>query len=184
MRRVLLFVLVAVLSLPALNAAELAGVTMPPTTTVSGKQLTLNGMGLRTKFFFKVYVAALYLERVDHDAAGVISSDQMKRIDMVMLRDLDRGKIIEAVEEGFRKNNESRMPALRERLDRFNKGIVDLEKGDHLTITYIPGQGTRLEGKGSEPLVIEGKDFAEALFSVWFGTHPVDGDLKNGMLGS
>jgi hypothetical protein len=30
---------------------------------------------------------------------------------------------------------------------------------------------------------VEGKDFSDALFSVWLGTNPVDGSLKDGMLG-
>jgi hypothetical protein len=30
---------------------------------------------------------------------------------------------------------------------------------------------------------VEGKDFADALFSVWLGQSPVDESLKNGMLG-
>jgi hypothetical protein len=31
---------------------------------------------------------------------------------------------------------------------------------------------------------VEGKDFADALFSVWLGKDPADDDLKAGMLGS
>ena len=46
----------------AAPAAELAGVTMPDTDTVEGKTLKLNGLGLRKKMVFKVYVAGLYLE--------------------------------------------------------------------------------------------------------------------------
>ena len=181
--RFLVSLLFFVLTVAPLVAGELAGVTMAEKSIVDGKDLTLNGMGLRTKFMFKVYVAGLYLEKASDNAADVISSDQIKRVDMAMLRDLGKGKITEAVEEGFEKNNKAQLPALRERLDRFNAGIADLEKGDHLTITYVPGKGTMLEGKGATALTIEGKDFADALFSVWLGKYPVDEKLKNGMLG-
>lgn len=76
---------------------------------------------------------------------------------------------------------ESLMPALRARLTRFNQGIRDLKEGDRLTITYRPGEGTGLESKGGDRLVVEGKDFADALFSVWLGNHPVDAALQTAM---
>jgi len=171
------------LAIPAI-AGELAGITMPDKETVEGKTLVLNGMGLRTKFFFKVYVAGLYLETKSSDANQIIASDQIRRVDMVMMRELGAGKITEAVEAGFEKNNKAQMGALRARLDKFNAGIKDLEDGDHLTVTYIPGKGTILSGKGGDDLVIEGKDFGDALFSVWLGQYPVDEKLKAGMLGS
>ncbi len=177
-----LFILL-LLSTPAF-AGELAGIKMPEQISVGGKALELSGMGLRKKLFFKVYVAGLYLQNPTSDAGTVVSSDQIKQVNMVMMRDLGRSKITEAVEAGFEKNNAAQMPKLRQRLDKFNAGILDLEEGDHLTITYLPGTGTVLEGKGNERLVIEGKDFGDALFSVWFGQHPVDENLKSEMLGS
>jgi len=99
------------------------------------------------------------------------------------LRDLSKGKITEAVEAGFEKNNRDQMPALQQRLDRFNAGVADLKEGDRLTITYTPGKGTNLSSRAGKNITIDGKDFADALFSVWLGASPVDEDLKNGMLG-
>jgi hypothetical protein len=37
--------------------------------------------------------------------------------------------------------------------------------------------------KSVEKGVIEGKDFADALFSVWLGANPVQEDLKKALLG-
>ena len=182
LRTVFPLMIIATLLITPAFAGELAGIDMPERITVEGSSLDLVGMGLRKKLMFKVYVAGLYLQNPSSDATKVISSDQIKRVDMVMMRDLERSKITEAVEAGFEKNNRANMPALRKRLDEFNSGIPDLREGDHLTITYVPGTGSILEGKGDR-LVIEGKDFADALFSVWLGGHPVDENLKNGMLG-
>lgn len=184
MKRVLAFTFILAVAGGSLSAAELAGVSLQDSITVDGTRLTLNGIGLRTKFMVKVYVAGLYLEKPASDAAAIISSDQMRRVEMVMMRDLGRGKITEAVEAGFEKNNEARMPALKARLDRFNSGIADLKEGDRLTITYAPGRGTTLSSRSGKTMTIEGKDFADALFSVWLGSYPVDEDLKAGMLGN
>lgn len=172
-----------VLAAPAVR--DVYGVQVPESVFSGGRMLFLNGTGLRKKAFFKVYVASLYLEKApDQDPRSVVGSDQIKRVDMGMLRDLDRGKIVEAVREGFEKNSRERMPQLKERLDRFVEQIPDLKEGQRLTITYFPGQGTTVVvGDGEARTRIEGKDFADALFRVWLGDEPVDSDLKDRMLG-
>ena len=55
--------------------------------------------------------------------------------------------------------------------------------GDDIVLTYVPGRGTVVSVKGAEKGVIEGKDFADALFSVWLGPNPVQEDLKLALLG-
>jgi hypothetical protein len=40
-----------------------------------------------------------------------------------------------------------------------------------------------VSAKAAEKGVIEGKDFADALFSVWLGANPVQVDLKTALLG-
>jgi len=47
----------------------------------------------------------------------------------------------------------------------------------------VPGKGTTISGSG-EQSIIEGKDFGDALFSVWLGKYPVDSDLKTGLVGT
>lgn len=165
------------------SAREVAGVTLPDTVSVESKALKLNGMGLRTKAIFKVYVAGLYLETPSKDAAAVVSSDQVKRITLSLLRGLDSSKITEAISEGFEKNSKAQMGTLKARLDRLNGMIPNVEKGDRIILTYVPGEGTKVEVKDAQKGTIEGKDFADALFAVWLGPNPVQTDLKKGLLG-
>jgi len=176
--------LLVALALAAPTVRDVEGVQVPERVTAGDRALSLNGVGVRKKFVFKVYVASLYLEKApDHDPASVVKSDQVKRVDMAMLRDLDRGKIADAVREGFEKNSREQMPQLKERLDRFLEQIPDLKEGQRLTITYVPGQGTTVVvGEAQARTRIEGKDFADALFSVWLGEDPVDSGLKDEML--
>jgi len=179
--RIAAFALCALLAFPALPK-EREGVTAPPTVEVAGKPLHLMGMGLRKKLWFKVYLASFYLEHPADEAAQAISSDQVKQVRMHMLRDLERDKIVEAVQEGFQKNSGPDMPRLQDRLDRFLKAIPDLKGGQQIVITYLPGSGTLVKAGRGEEITIPGKDFADALFSVWLGNHPVDDDLKGEML--
>ena len=177
-------VLVA-LALAAPVVRDVYGVQVPEEITAAGRTLRLNGAGLRKKFVFKVYVASLYLERApDPDARSVIASDQVKRVEMAMLRDLDRGSIVEAVRQGFQRNSPNEMPQLTTRLIRFVSEIPDLKDGQRLSITYVPGQGTSVVvDEGAAKTSVEGKDFADGLFRVWLGDDPVDGDLKERLLG-
>ncbi|MFL5320702.1 MAG: chalcone isomerase family protein [Myxococcaceae bacterium] len=178
------FALLALLVPVLAFAGELNGVKMPDSTKAGDKDVVLNGMGLRKKFIFKVYVAGLYLENKASDASTVLKTDQTRRVVMHMLRNLDRKTMAEAIQSGFEKNNKDQMPKLKDRLDNLLKDLPDeLKEGDDVVITYYPAKGTKLEVKGKDSTVVEGKDFADAMFSVWLGSSPVDESLKNGMLG-
>jgi predicted enzyme involved in methoxymalonyl-ACP biosynthesis len=170
-----------VVAVPAV-AAELEGVTAPESVTVEGKTLALNGMGLRRKFIVNVYVGSLYLEQASQDPKQILARDGVRRMELRMLRDLDAKTIVEAINTGFEKNSAAQLPALKERLEKFNAKIVSVKKGASFIIQYVPGKGTRVEGI-PDAYVAEGKDFADALFAVWLGASPADEGLKKGLLG-
>ena len=164
-------------------AVEVSGVTMPDTVTVAGKTLKLNGMGLRKKLMFKVYVAGLYIETPTHAPEAIISSDQVKRIDLHVLRGLKASQVTEAIEEGFEKNSKAHMAALSDRLKKFSGLFSDVAEGDQISMAYVPGKGTTVTIKGTEKGTVEGKDFSDALFAVWLGANPVQEDLRKALVG-
>lgn len=171
------------LTTPLLLAGELEGVKMDTSVDAGGKTLKLQGMGLRTKLMFKVYVAGLYLETPSKDAATVVSSDQVKRMQLQLVRDLAGSKISEAIVEGFERNSKAHMTELKARLDKMTAMIPDVKIGDVIMFTYVPGKGAEVSVKGESKGVLEGKDFGDALFSVWLGASPVQEDLKASLLG-
>jgi len=71
----LAFALLALASILHLDAATLAGVTLPDTVNVGNTRLLLNGLGLRTKFMVKVYVAGLYLAQKSSDGYAIVKAD-------------------------------------------------------------------------------------------------------------
>src|SRR5262245_42362990 len=166
-------------------AKEVASVSLPETVKVGDKTLKLNGMGLRTQTLFhvKVYVLGLYLEDLCKDAAQVISSEQIKRAQLNFLRDVDHDKVNETLSKGFEKTAKDQLEALKPRIEKLLSLIPDLKEGDRLLITYLPGKGTTVSVNGTEKGLIEGKDFASALFSIWIGRDPVDEGLKTALLG-
>ena len=161
---------------------ELAGVTLPDTLKVGEKTLKLNGLGLRKKAVFKVYVGGLYLESASKNAGAILMADQTKAIRMHFLRDLTKAQLVEAFQEGFEANVKDPAPQ-KAAFERMLALVPDVKEGGTLTFTYLPGKGTTLSAGSKELGVFEGKGFADAVFAIWLGPKPPSDDLKKGMLG-
>jgi hypothetical protein len=56
------FVLAVPIAAASGPAKEMAGVSVPPTVSVHNAESSLNGAGVRTRFFVKVHGGALYLK--------------------------------------------------------------------------------------------------------------------------
>jgi hypothetical protein len=181
MLRVAVVLVCSLLAFPV-AAKDIDGTQVPDTVTQDGKTLRLIGGGVRTKWMFDVYVGALYAEKPTFNAQNLIKSEQVKRMDMHMLRDVGRDKIIETIREGFERNSKAQLPALQARLDQLAEAVPDLKKGNLLSLTYVPEKGVVVGGVAKET-VIPGKDFGDALFSCWLGPEPADADLKRKLLG-
>ena len=163
-------------------AGELAGATLPDTLKAGDKTLKLNGLGLRKKAMFKVYVGGLYLESPSKDAGAILASEQAKAIRMHFLRDLSKAQLVEAFQEGFEANAKDKA-AQKAAFDKMLALVPDVKEGSTMTFAYLPGKGTTLHAGSQELGVFEGKAFASAVFSIWLGPNPPSGDLKKGMLG-
>jgi len=169
------------------NAQKLADVNISEQISVDGVDapLILNGAGIRSKFFFKIYVGALYLPKKQNSAEAVLKSAQPNRVLMHFLYDkVEKKKLVDAWIEGFEENVSSEIfSALKDRLKKFNEMFSDVQKGDVVLLDYIPQKGTRVTIKNEVKGIIEGADFNRALLSVWLGEEPVTDELKDAMLG-
>lgn len=86
------------------RALELAGVSVEPRVRVAAQALSLNGAGIRSKFMFKVYVAALYVAAPADKATQLIDQPGAKRIQFTLLRDVDVDRLLDGMHEGFKRN--------------------------------------------------------------------------------
>jgi hypothetical protein len=176
--------LIATLLSTGAAAKTVDGVDFPDTATVGGATLVRNGIGARTAMFMRFYLAALYVEKASHEAAGLLGPDRPREARLAILKDVSRERFLDAAKAGFEKNTPSPSPDLQARMDTFLALIPPLKPGDTLNFTYVPGTGTRIHGSAVKATTIPGKDFADALFKIWLGGHPADGDLKSGLLGN
>jgi hypothetical protein len=166
-----------------LNAASVAGVNLPDNTTIGGKSLVLNGIGVRSEFMVKVYVAGLYLPQKSSDAAAIIKVDEPKRMVMQFLHDASKKQMTDAFDESFKDNDANAEKTMKPDVDQFLGALEDIKVGEQMVFTYVPGSGTTLAIDGKDKLTVAGAPFSQLIFSVWLGPKPPTASLKKGVLG-
>ena len=72
---------------------------------------------------------------------------------------------------------------LRSRIDYHNSLYENVRTGDRYSLTYAQGKGTELALNGEPKGIIEGADFAAAVFSIWLGPKPISKSFKRQVLG-
>ncbi|MEW6708694.1 MAG: chalcone isomerase family protein [Candidatus Riflebacteria bacterium] len=179
----LLTLLFPLIASPA-RALEKAGVKFEESITVDGSPLTLNGLALRSErvlfMNFNVYVAGLYLLNKTQDQEAILASDKPRHLITHFLHSrITRKEMTDAWKESFARHNYQG-----EKVDRFLAfHSEDLRKGDEMIFTYIPGKGTTVSMKGKVCGTIPGKDFADALFSIYIAKNAGLPRIRDGLLG-
>ena len=178
------FVLICTLAAALqVHAGTLAGVTLPDTAQVGGKTLVLNGMGIRTKFMVKVYIAGLYLEQKSSDPAAIIKADAPRQIVMKFVHGASKSQMSDAFQEGFENNSPDAAKTLKPDIDHLLGALEPIKDGDQMVFTYVPGTGTTMTINGKDKLTIAGPAFGQLMMAVWLGPKPPNADLKKGLLG-
>jgi len=168
------------------HACTAGDVKVPDQVTISGQSLHLNGCGMREKFFFDIYVAALYLSKTAHDTDAILATPGPRRILMhFVYSEIDREKLVDAWNEGFEDNlTKEELTRLRPRIDIFNGFFTTVHRNDVVLLDYIPDTGTSVSINGQEKGRIQGQDFNNALLRIWLGREPVTSSLKQDLLGN
>ncbi len=186
MKRVVLMALFLIASVSA-SALDLAGIHLVESMKVGDVPVQLNGTGIRTKWFFKVYVAALYLPQKQTSAEAIIADENPQRIALHMLRDLGEKKFlhafIEAIEANHTKAEMAQMDDQIKQMSDIFHLVGGVKSGDVITLDYLPSIGTQISVNGVTYGMIAGAMFHRALLKIWLGTEPVQADLKSELLG-
>jgi hypothetical protein len=170
-------------------AAEVSGVKFSETTTVAGKELVLNGAGMRTKFIIKVYAAGLYLPEKKNTVPDVLKLEGPRRLTLVMVRDISSDDFGQAFMTGLNNNIDNAEKAKYVgQISKFGEmfgAIAGLKKGDVLHLDWIPGSGTQTELNGKKiGEVVPDLGFYNAVLRIWLGDKPADSSLKPALLGA
>ena len=117
------FLLLVLLISTSVHGGEIAGVDVPETINkADGTVLQLNGAGIRSKLFFKIYVAELYLAEKKSEASAIFEDDSDRRLVMHFLYDeVGKEDLVEAWNDGFQGNGTpEQLTGLSSQIDTFN----------------------------------------------------------------
>jgi hypothetical protein len=171
-----------ILIIPLSEAAEVNGIKFDDHYAVGDTVLKIRGAGLlRVMAFAKVYVSALYLP--EDCASKMVLSDVPKRLEVEYMRSIEGSDFGRVTNKKISENVDPQTyERLRPRIEYHNSLYQDVRPGDRYSLTYIPGKGTELALNGVPQGVIEGADFAAAVFSIWLGPKPINESLKKDLL--
>jgi hypothetical protein len=180
----IVFLISIALILPlSAGAVEIDDIKFEKQFRASETGLEIKGVGLlRYLGVFKAYAGAFYLE--EGAPINQALADRAKRIEVEYLRSFKGEDFGPATVKMMEKNvDKTTIEKLRQQIDYHNSLYEDVEPGDRYALTYIPGRGTELSLNGKPKGIIEGADFANALFSIWIGQQPIDESFKRQILG-
>jgi len=175
-------------ALPAMAAIDVNGVKFDDTNKVGGKDLKLNGAGMRTKLIIKVYAAGLYLPEKSKNVAEILKMDGPRRVTLVMARDLSSQDLAKAFMDGINENlDKAEKAKIVTQIGKFGEmfaSVDDIKKGDVMHMDWIPGTGTvcELNGKRIGDTASD-INFYNAVLRIWLGDKPADSSLKPALLG-
>ncbi len=168
------------------------GVSFEERTPVAGRDLVLNGTGMRSVGPFKGYVVALYLGQRARSADAVVAQAGPKRIRLVFLMGAPVGELIKAVDKGVVRNQdkpeavEKLRPALARLVEQM-RSAKEVRKGDVVDMDLDPTKGLvfKLNGRSfGEPVPSgPGADIYGALLRAFVGEHPYQKEMRAGLLG-
>ena len=176
------------LGMGAAQAVEVGGLKFDDSVKVAGKELKLNGAGVRVRVIVKVYALALYLPEKKDTTAGVLESTGPRRFTVALLREVTGDELGQAFMAGITANTDkAERSKFVNQLAQFGEAFVNIpqgKKGDVITVDWVPDTGTVMFLNG-KPIGEPMKDIAfyNAVLKIWLGDKPVDSSLKPQLLG-
>ena len=150
--------------------------------------MSLLGVGLRTKTILKVKVYAIALYVADAALAGplkgksapalaheLVWGDFPKEIHLHLVRDVSASQMQEAIREALQHADKARV-------DTFVSYFSDIKTGEEYVLRWAPGGTLETIAKGTPKPPIADKNFAAAVFGIWLGDDPIQDDIKRDLM--
>ncbi len=164
-------------------------VAYAPTIDVAVKdkavRLDLTGVGVRTRVGFDVYAVARYVQEgtAVRTAEDVVGADAVRMLHLVMLRTVEPAEFVGALRAAVARTYPADEFAAE--FARVVGAVGDnaAEKGDHVTLLSVPGEGVRIRLARKADVTVKSPAFARALWEVYLGPNPLNEGLKAGLVG-
>jgi hypothetical protein len=164
---------------------KIGGIEIPTKVNFNETNLELNGAGVRSKYMMDMYVGGLYLTAKNDNGIIVMNDDKTMAIKLHIVSSLiTTKKMVDAVDEGFKKSTKGKQADLKTEIDKF-KAVFnpEIKENDIYDFVYIPEKGTVVYKNSKPTVTIKGLEFKKALFGIWLCSEPADTGLKAAMLG-
>ncbi len=184
----LLFIIFSISNLFSQSNIVVDDIIVPRTVKFSDKEITLNGIGSRTKLWFDVYTIGLYLTKLSKDPKEILESNSTMGMIFYITSGLINSKnFTKNVSKGLKESAgeeiwlkfQPELALLEEFVSK--EGIT---KNDVFNLVYNDSDGNIwvlrngvLTGK------IPGFEFKKALFGIWLSDKPIKESLKKELLG-
>jgi hypothetical protein len=179
----ILFLIMMVLSAVSANALTVDSINFADKVNVAGKDLVINGVGIRKATFLKIkiYYGALYLSQKSTNSGTFLGTPDPKQIVMHFVRDVDAKDLKKTYHEAFEGANKDTFKSMLPTLETFIANIGDIKKGERMIITFLPDGATLTFAEKSFAQVGDAQ-FSKALLNMYF-INPLDENLMKGLLG-
>ncbi len=147
-----------------------------------GKQFHLQATGVATrkKFFVKIYSVAHYLQDGAQKSGGdilqiIMQDDNAKQLTLKWVRNIEAEKVKEGYHDSFKGAlSELEFTQLQNEINQYLLFFnTNIQKGDEHILRWLPGGYVEVLINGNQVGNITNKDFAKALWSIWFGAKSV-----------
>jgi hypothetical protein len=164
-------------------AAELDGAQLPPTQSVGGKTLYLNGYGLRTYSILgiHIYAASLYLEHLSSNPEQIIRSPETKLLIVRFEHNVGVDEARKSWVTGLENNCIAPCRLDQEDEQRFLSQVPAMHAGDNFTLLFTQ-TGATVSVNGQQIGTIPRRQFADAVLATFLGPHPASPELERELL--
>ena len=165
---------------------EVSNVNYKSKVDFEGKAYTLNGAGIREKFFLDIYTIGLYLNSKSFSGDSILNSraDKLLRI-VVVSSFVTADKFNKGIDEGFKKSTNNNIDPIMNEIAELKKGFGDdFKVGDKFDVFFSETGETKIYKSDIISVTITAnKIFQKALLAIWIGDEPVTENLKDELLG-
>jgi len=185
MKNLALIISLLITVLTANAQKKIGGIEIPTKVNFNETNLELNGAGVRSKYMMDMYVGGLYLTAKNDNGIIVMNDDKTMAIKLHIVSSLiTTKKMVDAVDEGFKKSTKGKQADLKAEIDKFKAVFSpEIKENDVYDFVYIPEKGTVIYKNSKPTVTIKGLEFKKALFGIWLCSEPADTGLKAAMLG-
>jgi hypothetical protein len=183
--------LIALACATSVQAMDVGGVNVPDTATVAGKELKLNGAGMRAIVILgKYYAIGLYLGEKKTTPADVqaLPVTLPRRISLHIQKEINSEEFgqlfITSMNKNSTKEEKAKVVGQTVKFGEMFAALEPVKKGDLVTLDWVPGTGTMAQLNGKKiGEVMPDIAFFNAVLRIWLGEMPAQESVKRELLG-